>query len=262
MLSSNLNLKQHLVQVTEERRIPVHLSASVQVHYDPESNRMYLTNTGDIFPLDYYVSGQVSSRSSSPVKEIEGRELSFRDQIKLFRPEFVKAYQCSLSSDALTPNSGATRKEKEVNDTEILRASRYNRETWVPTFVNRLDALDIRTADSNAISGEMHKSGVNIRYLGQVANLSKIPFIREMACIEMVARTAKHFLQARLQTAILHFKSVGATQIDEEMKTYACNVFSLLLTHSEKTARVINLLISSLSKKNWLLVYLKSLIMS
>ena len=53
----------------------------------------------------------------------------------------------------------------------------------------------------------------------------------------MIGRAFKHIFNAKLRSAIIHFKSVGATLIDEEMKSYAVLSFSLILSKGEKNLR-------------------------
>ena len=72
---------------------------------------------------------------------------------------------------------------------------------------------------------------------GIIAKLSTLPHVRNLACIEMIARSVKHVFNAKLRSAIIHFKSVGATVIDEEMKSYAVSTFSLILSKGEKNFR-------------------------
>lgn len=82
------------------------------------------------------------------------------------RPEFLQVYQSAICSDILTPASGATRREKELNDEEGMKASRFLRETWIPAFIRSLDAMDIRPFDSASLTILMHNKGINMRYLG------------------------------------------------------------------------------------------------
>jgi hypothetical protein len=73
--------------------------------------------------------------------------------------------------------------------------------------------------------------------IGIIAKLSTLPHVRNLACIEMIARSVKHVLNAKLRSAIIHFKSVGATLIDEEMKNYVVSTFSVILSKGEKNLR-------------------------
>lgn len=74
--------------------------------------------------------------------------------------------------------------------------------------------------------------------LGLIAKVSKIPFIREMCCIDMVARSVKNLFRIKMKTSILHFKSVGATNIDDQMKDYAVTIFNYVLGFGEKSEKV------------------------
>lgn len=62
-----------------------------------------------------------------------------------------------------------------------------------------------------------------------------MPFIRSLALIEMIARSCKVEFGSRLRDAILHFRSVGATNIDAEMKQYATAMFNSVLGCSDRS---------------------------
>jgi Translation initiation factor eIF3 subunit 135 len=106
-------------------------------------------------PPDYFI----------PDKQSETEEEAL-DLEKRLRPEFLRLYQSSLCSDALTPTSGATRSEREANDSQLIRSCRFLRESWIPGFIKSLDTLDIRPFDSRSMTVEMHRNGINMRYLG------------------------------------------------------------------------------------------------
>ncbi|KAK6097933.1 hypothetical protein MT418_002020 [Batrachochytrium dendrobatidis] len=248
LIGRELNLKQHAVQVNVDRRVQVPLSATSEVHMDSKSKVMYLTSLHEIFPIDHYVEdGQ--SRAAELSQGVKTMSLCHKDLLEngdsnmsinlnhRLRPEFLTVYQTNLCADGLTPTSGSSRREMEDNDAQVSRASRFLRETWIPGFVRTLDSLDARPFDSASMTGEMHRNGVNMRYLGMVCSLSTIPFIRNLALIEMVARIVKSILRDRIRSAILHFKTVGATQIDEQMRSYVTSMFSSVLGNSEKSQR-------------------------
>jgi hypothetical protein len=48
--------------------------------------------------------------------------------------------------------------------------------------------------DSTSITVKMHSCGVNIRYLGKVAERCELPHVREALVVEMLARTSKKVL--------------------------------------------------------------------
>ena len=82
------------------------------------------------------------------------------------RPEFLQVYQNTVCADVFTPASGATRREKETNDEEGMKAARFLRENWIPSFIKSLDNMDIRPYDSESLTTLMHCKGINMRYLG------------------------------------------------------------------------------------------------
>lgn len=179
-----------------------------------------MTSLRDILPPDHYA--------------IEGSEILDIELSCRFRYEFLKVYQSQICSDALTPASGATKNETEENNVEALKASRFLRDVWIPAFIKSLDNFEVRPFDSRSFTEEMHYRGINIRYLGVVHRSSTIPFIQNLSLIEMIARVCKHEFRNRLREAILHFRSVGATSIDNEMKQYAASLFGNVLGTSER----------------------------
>ncbi|KAJ3161299.1 hypothetical protein HDU86_007081 [Geranomyces michiganensis] len=221
-VANGLGLKGHIVKIGEERRVACALAQDVEVHFHPTSKLFYASNLHKILPPDH--NPALDKGASGPLS-------------KVLRPEFLSLHDAALSCDAFTPASGATRREREANDAEVARAVKSLREVHVPAFVARLDALDVRVVDSRGLIGEMHSAGLNVRYLGHIARLSTLPYIRSLACNEMAARAFKSLFQARIRSAIVHFKSVGATSIDEEMRTYAVGMFSGVLGGGEKGRR-------------------------
>jgi hypothetical protein len=215
-ISHSLNLKPHTVQVHDDRRVRVCLAATVEIHKDEHHKQYYLQCLRDIFPMD----------SAYPKQHAA---------IKRFRPEFLAIYQAPLCADALTPMSGSSLRETQANDNELRVAGRFMRENWIPSFIKSLDNMEITPFDSQSITFEMHQKGINMRYLGMICQQSTIPFIRNLALVEMVARITKHLFRNRLRNAILHFRSVGATSIEDQMNTYACNLVNAVLGYGERS---------------------------
>ena len=59
----------------------------------------------------------------------------------------------------------------------------------------------------------MHKAGVNTRYLGKIANLTKLPHVRNLAITEMLAHTCSKILGQ--QIIDLTFESNGEKQVTD-----------------------------------------------
>eukprot|EP00842_Homolaphlyctis_polyrhiza_P005334 jgi/Hompol1/5801/HPOL_004714-RA len=241
-----LNLKQHAVQINADRRVQVTLSSTAEVHLDQVTGALYMTSLHEILPVDHYVEDAVAPGIDQGVRTMAvshpgrlnyGDTATYINTKHRLRPEFLAAYRTCLCADAHTPTAGASKRELDTNNAEAARASRFLRETWIPAFVKSLDTIDVRPFDSASLTGEMHRNGINMRYLGMICTLSTIPFIRKLAIIEMIARVTKVLFRDRMRNAILHFRSVGATQIDDQMKSYATSMFNGILGNSEKSAR-------------------------
>ncbi|KAI9353876.1 hypothetical protein BDR26DRAFT_929090 [Obelidium mucronatum] len=169
-VGKELNLKTHGVQIGDDRRVNAHLSWTVQVHDDHEMGRKYAVNLFEVMPMDYYPGGgAISSGTTSPARSpVRQSSSTTSSPSKMMIPTPFQAcstYSSTISSDAFTSASGCGRKERELNDSECGRASRYLREVWIPDFVKHLDELEVRPLDSCQIGPELHKWGVNIRYL-------------------------------------------------------------------------------------------------
>ena len=48
----------------------------------------------------------------------------------------------------------------------------------IPQFVEKLDNLDILIIDSISVTQALQANGVNIRYIGKIANLTTLPYIK------------------------------------------------------------------------------------
>ncbi len=86
---------------------------------------------------------------------------------------------------------------------------------------------------------------LEIHEIGLVAQTCKLPFVKEMCCVDMCARTFKYILRTRLRTALLNFRAVGAQHIEEEMKGYVVNLFNLCLGVGPKSQKVKNSIYNS-----------------
>ena len=147
--------------------------------------------------------------------------------------------------------AGASKKEIEVNNDECMQAARFLRENWIPAFVKDLDNMEICPFDSESLTKSLHSRGINIRYLGFICTISKIPFIRSLVLVEILARACKVLFRAKFRGAILHFRSVGATAIDDQMASYATTFFTSILGFSDKSKAMLELKLTPLIKEKF-----------
>ena len=144
-LASMLGLKSHTVQVSDDRRVRIFLSATSEIHVT-ENKHYYLTCLSDICPIDYN---------------------TMQNSIKRLRPEFLNSYPTPLCSDALVAASGGSKREIETNNLELIKACRYLKENHIPTFISSLDNLKyVLPYDSQTFTTLLHNNGISMRYLG------------------------------------------------------------------------------------------------
>ena len=141
--------------------------------------------------------------------------------VRLLRPEFVAAWPRPLSSDACSPFGDA---DRAAHDSELERASRHLREHVVPECAAWLDAQ--RGLAHASILVQVHRRGINYRYLGLVRSRVADPGVRRALLCEMIARVCKNWLGA-LQRAQMR----AATTVEEDAyRTIAVNFFNYMLS--------------------------------
>lgn len=99
--------------------------------------------------------------------------------------------------EKLSPGSFLTpinSEDQEKDDINTMKASSMLRNEVIPKLVQLLDKLTIVPVDSPTLSSIFHQNGVNMRFLGKLANTCLLPHLKEIAIVEMVARTSKKVL--------------------------------------------------------------------
>ena len=231
IVGETLNLKSHTVQVNDDRRVRVYLAATVQIHSHTARNQKYLATLRDIFPPD-------------------ANFCRFGEYYH-FRPEFLQSYGTSLCSDAFSPMSGGSKREIDTNNDECMQAARFLRENWIPSFVKNLDNMDLCPFDSESLTRALHSKGINLRYLGYICTISKIPFVRTLVLVEMVSRACKILFRTKFRDSIMHFRCVGATAVNEQLQSYATQFFASILGFHDKSKSMLEQKIAPLIKRKF-----------
>ncbi|KAH1106720.1 hypothetical protein J1N35_010488 [Gossypium stocksii] len=107
--------------------------------------------------------------------------------------------------------------EEIVEDEEnVKKASSYLVDVVLPKFIQDLCTLEVSPMDGQTLTEALHAHGINIRYIGNVANGTKhLPHLWDLCSNEIVVRSAKHILKDVLRDtedhdlgpAISHFLS-------------------------------------------------------
>ena len=215
-------------------------SSRVEDSDDNEDNAnpiCYVTRLSHLFPPDL----------PSPDTE----ELS---TLKL-RPEFVAAYapQSVLNPNAfrlemLHDDAAAAERSNQI----VVTASQTLLTDTLPAFTARLDHLELCPLTSSALTDLLHTAGINIRYLGQLAQASRVQHVRQLLTVEMVARACKSlfrtYMCTMLQSSPSHTRSKVPVDAQDIYKEPVLRK-PLLLPHLLQTAVIdfCNLVLGSAS---------------
>ncbi|XP_024538093.1 clustered mitochondria protein [Selaginella moellendorffii] len=163
-------------------------------------NRYYILDLMRTFPRDVNYTGPGS-------------------RLSVLRPELIAAF-CQAESQTerddksiptilFNPNvftdfTVAGEPEEKAADEELVRkAGDYLTNVVLKKFIQDLSSLEVSPMDGQTLTEALHAHGINIRYLGKVAQLAKhMPHIYELCVVEMVVRSAKHVLKGILRETL------------------------------------------------------------
>ncbi|WOL12357.1 clustered mitochondria protein-like [Canna indica] len=151
-----------------------------------------------------------SQDATSADETTKDMELHIKADDECLSPEEIL-----LNPNVFTEFKLASSEEEIAADEAIVRkAASYLVDIVVPKFVQNLCSLEISPMDGQALTDAFHAHGINIRYLGRVANMVKqFSHLWDMCSIEIIVRSTKHILQDFLRetedhnvgSAITHF---------------------------------------------------------
>ncbi|GMY22320.1 isoform 2 of clustered mitochondria protein [Fagus crenata] len=145
----------------------------------------------------------VTTDSSTVVGNItkEGRDENVKDcassqaeteprQEILFNPNVFTEFK-------LSGNQEASLDLEIVEDEENVRkVSSYLTNVVLPKFVQDLCTLEVSPMDGQTLTEALHAHGINVRYIGKVADGTKhLPHLWDLCSNEIVVRSAKHILK-------------------------------------------------------------------
>ena len=85
-------------------------------------------------------------------------------------------------------------------------ANQFLRNNKITQLIDLLDNLIIIPLDSATLEEAFHILGVNMRYLGEIANKSKLRHVKDLCITDMFARTLKRLFSSQLSESILHYQ--------------------------------------------------------
>ena len=145
------------------------------------------------------------------------------EQVPMFkrrlRPEFLVEElkpDLKLSNGAfINPYVSA---ESDADDLNLAKAGRQLQQETIPRLVERLHRLELTPVDSFQISQCFHGQGVNIRFLGHVAQQTRLPHIKEICEVEMIARSCKKLIRQELRELILQMQENYSKEVENQQE--------------------------------------------
>ncbi|CAI9103152.1 OLC1v1001598C1 [Oldenlandia corymbosa var. corymbosa] len=114
--------------------------------------------------------------------ESEHREAS--EEI-LFNPNVFTEFQLAGSPEEIV-----------ADEENVRKASLYLKDVVLPKFVQDLCTLEVSPMDGHTLTEALHANGINVRYLGKVAEGTRhMAHLWDLCLSEIVVRSAKHILK-------------------------------------------------------------------
>jgi hypothetical protein len=121
---------------------------------------------------------------------------------ELMRPEWVVENAVALSSDAFSGFSSF--RMDSLDNREVFEATQRLVNVRVPEFAAWLDEATTKPSFTKkatlaVLTEQLHRRGINCRYLGRVRSHCKAEAARDIILVEVVARVVKNLLRERLR---------------------------------------------------------------
>eukprot|EP00262_Sarcandra_glabra_P005882 TRINITY_DN1781_c0_g3_i1.p1 TRINITY_DN1781_c0_g3~~TRINITY_DN1781_c0_g3_i1.p1 ORF type:complete len:802 (+),score=159.23 TRINITY_DN1781_c0_g3_i1:295-2406(+) len=122
------------------------------------------------------------------------------------------AESCTLSEEILlNPNVytefklAGSPEEIAEDEASVRKAGLFLINVVLPKFVQDLCTLEVSPMDGQTLTEALHAHGINVRYIGKVADMTKhLPHIWDLCVAEIVVRSAKHILKDVLRATQDH----------------------------------------------------------
>ncbi|KAF6141869.1 hypothetical protein GIB67_003240 [Kingdonia uniflora] len=111
-----------------------------------------------------------------------------------------------LNPNVFTEFKLAGSEEEIAADKENVRkVGLHLKNVVLPKFIQDLCTLEVSPMDGQTLTEALHAHGINVRYIGEVANMTKhLPHVWDLCATEIVVRCAKHILKGVLRESQDH----------------------------------------------------------
>ncbi|GBB98318.1 hypothetical protein RclHR1_00320013 [Rhizophagus clarus] len=118
-------------------------------------------------------------------------------------------FNFALNPDAFTnyklPEGEEYEKAKKIDEENVRNASKYLRDTVIRMLIIEFTTLAVTPVDGSSLTTTMHRRGINMRYLGMIANImdesqdKKLDHVKHLVIHEMIIRASKRILRSLLR---------------------------------------------------------------
>ncbi|XP_019053360.1 PREDICTED: clustered mitochondria protein isoform X2 [Nelumbo nucifera] len=111
-----------------------------------------------------------------------------------------------LNPNVFTEFKLAGSEEEIAADEEgVRKAGLYLKNVVLPKFVQDLCSLEVSPMDGQTLTEALHAHGINVRYIGQIADMVKhLPHVWDLCLTEVIVRSAKHIAKEILRESQDH----------------------------------------------------------
>ncbi|KAF2727791.1 hypothetical protein EJ04DRAFT_581775 [Polyplosphaeria fusca] len=147
-------------------------------------------------------SEKPASDGDGEVKDDSAEDIAEQERVD------ISGFQFSLNPDVFCgqhPQSEEDKEEWGKDEAEVRAAGNHLLTEVIPRLIEDIKEGEVAfPMDGQSLSSLLHKRGVNIRYLGKVAELSdkedpRLQALKRLVIQEMVARGFKHFVNSKLR---------------------------------------------------------------
>ncbi|KAF2647167.1 hypothetical protein K491DRAFT_784885 [Lophiostoma macrostomum CBS 122681] len=134
----------------------------------------------------------------------------------------ISGFQFALNPDVFSgqqPQSDEDKEEWSKDEAEVRAACNHLTTEVVPRLIQELKDSEVGfPMDGQSLSTLLHKRGVNIRYLGKIAELTstgeqRLQALKRLVVQEMIARGFKHFANSKLRDIPPPFTAAAAAHL-------------------------------------------------
>jgi alpha-tubulin suppressor-like RCC1 family protein/tetratricopeptide (TPR) repeat protein len=153
---------------------------------------LFYADKGRINKLASALAGKTIRGNALLIYGLEGRILYYQ-----LRPEFVKNYAYPLNPDACF---GFCKDNMQVHNREVQEATSYLTQVVIPKFAQMLNKNELYIITTSQLTAEMHKHGINLRYLGLLRSMvHDNPYVKSVIFTAMVINCLKNYVRRKMR---------------------------------------------------------------